>query len=213
VFESVTTIMKRYLKQPLICFSFVLGMALGMLACLTVEIGTARAEVGSDTAVARKQVDRLFKTLGIIRLAGIAPPVEIALEDVKGQTVRMAEFKGKIVLLNFWATWCPECRDEMPSLENLSRRYTGREFAVVAVNLRESPRQVAAFLKKYNLSFIALLDNKGEIGLRFGIRSIPTSFILDKKGGVIGKALGSRQWDGPDAVALFDHLTAATVLP
>lgn len=197
--------MKRLLRQSSICFPPVLGIIFGMFAWLTVGIGIAHAEGGSDSN-ARKQTDRLFKNLGIIRLAGIAPPVEIELEDVNGQTVRVADFKGKIVLLNFWTTWCPDCREEMPSLENLSRRLKGRAFTLVAVNLRESGRQVEAFFKKYDLSFTSLLDKKGDVGLRFGIRSIPTSFILDKRGGLIGKAMGSRRWDGPDAVALFDLL-------
>ena len=152
------------------------------------------------------RIGSLFKKLGIIRLSGIAPPVEIKLENIDGKSVNVSDFKGKIVVLNFWTTWCPDCRIEMPEMEKLYKRFKEDDFVMVSINLRESSQKVSAFFKKHKLTFIALLDSNGSVGTSFGIRSIPTTFILDKQGGLLGKALGPRDWGGRKATALFETL-------
>jgi len=148
----------------------------------------------------------LFKELGIIRLSGIAPPVEIKLETIDGKIVDVSDFKGKIVFLNFCTTWCPDCRVEMPEMEKLFKRFKEDNFVMVSINLRESSQKVSAFFKKHKLTFIALLDSDGSVRTGFGIRSIPTTFILDKQGGLLGKAMGPREWGGRKATALFEEL-------
>jgi peroxiredoxin len=160
--------------------------------------------IPADTA--DPKTERLFREMGIIEVPHITPPVDFSLMDINGQQFTLSEFKGKIVFLNFWTTWCPECRIEMPSMEKLHRMLNGQDFAMIAVNLQEPALRVKNFIKKYQLTFTALLDTKGEIGPRFGIRAIPATFILDKNGGIIGKALGSRYWDGKKSIALFEHL-------
>jgi peroxiredoxin len=169
-------------------------------------IKTAHSNAVSKTRNDPGTIDRFFKTMGIVKLAGIAPPVEIALGDLTGKTIRVSDFKGKIVLLNFWTTWCPDCRYEMPSMEKLYRHFKDREFVMLAINLQEPAERVKSFYEKYKLSFTTLLDTNGQIGYRFGIRSIPTTFILNQKGGLIGKALGPREWDSEPALAMFEHL-------
>lgn len=183
-----------------------LGLALAGVSLSTGWIKSADLVPISMTRSAPARIDKLFKSLGVIKLAGIAPPVDIVLEDLNAKTVRVSDFKGKIVLLNFWTTWCPECRVEMPSLEKLYQRFKDREFVMIAINLKESSKVVNAFFKKNSLSFMSLLDTDGEIGFRFGIRSIPTTFILDKRGGLIAKIIGSRAWDGKKSAALFENL-------
>ena len=152
------------------------------------------------------KTERLFRKMGIIEVPHITPPVDFSLMDINGQQFTLSEFKGKIVFLNFWTTWCPECRIEMPSMEKLHRRLNGQDFEMIAVNIQEPALQVKNFLKKYQLTFTVLLDAKGEIGRQFGIRAIPATYILDKNGGIIGKAFGSRHWDGKESIALFEHL-------
>ncbi|MEE8553253.1 MAG: TlpA disulfide reductase family protein, partial [Desulfobacterales bacterium] len=148
----------------------------------------------------------LFRNMNIIRMPRIAPPVEISLLDIHDKRVTLADFKGKIVFLNFWTTWCPECRIEMPLMEKLHKRFKDKDFAMVAVNLREPATQVKKFFDKHKLTFTALLDSKGKIGSRFGIRAVPTTFILDKEGGIIGKVFGSREWTSQKSFDLFEHL-------
>jgi len=157
-------------------------------------------------AAAAQPLDQLLADMGILKITPSSDPVEINLKDTRGDSVRLSDFRGKIVFLNFWASWCGPCRIEMPSMEKLHRRLKGRDFAIVAVNLQEQASRVKAFLKQYGLTFTVLLDTNGRVGARFGIRAIPTTFILDRQGRLIGHALGLRKWDGPESIALFEHL-------
>jgi thiol-disulfide isomerase/thioredoxin len=125
---------------------------------------------------------------------------------MNGRNVSLSDFRGKIVFLNFWTTWCPTCRIEMPSMEKLHRKLKDKDFAMVTVNLQESASQVKTFFKEFKLTFTALLDLTGEVGVAFGIRAIPTTYILDKTGRIIGQVLGPREWDSKDAIALFEAL-------
>jgi thiol-disulfide isomerase/thioredoxin len=150
--------------------------------------------------------DRLFSIVGVINVPPTNDPVRINLKDIKGKNISLSDFKGKIVFLNFWTTWCPTCRIEMPSMEKLHQKFKNKDFAMVTVNLRESASKVKAFFKKFKLTFTALLDSTGEVGASFGIRTIPTSYILDKTGRIIGRVNGPREWDSKAAIALFENL-------
>ena len=160
----------------------------------------------ADAEADRRKLERLFEDMEVIRLPQITDPVEIRLQDINGNHVRLSDFRGKIVFLNFWTTWCPTCLIEMPSMEKLHQKFKGKDFAMVTVNIQESSDQVETFFKKFKLTFTALLDTTGEVAIGFSIRSIPTTFILDKSGRIIGTIMGPREWDGKNAVALFDHL-------
>jgi len=153
-----------------------------------------------------KEIDRLFKKVGILALPNKTPPVDFTLPDSKGRIVRISEFRRKIVFLNFWTTWCYACVIEMPAMEKLHKEFRDRDFVMIAINLQEPVEKVNQFFKDHKLTFMTLLDTEGRIGAKFGIRSIPTTLILDKEGRTIGKALGPREWDGDQAMALFDYL-------
>ena len=100
---------------------------------------------------------------------------------------------------------------EMPSMEKLHQKLKDKDFAMVTINLQESAATVINFFEKYNLTFTTLLDTTGDVGAAFGIRAIPTTFILDKNGRLIGKVLGPREWDSKSSFALFEHLTGSDV--
>ena len=151
-------------------------------------------------------MDRLFSTVGVIKVPPAEDPVKINLKDMNGKNTSLSDFKGKIVFLNFWTTWCPTCRIEMPSMEKLHQKLKNKDFAMVTINLQESASQVKGFFKEFKLSFTALLDTTGEVGASFGIRAIPTTYILDKTGRIIGQVNGSREWDSKEAIALFENL-------
>lgn len=219
IFKSICLMSGRRYRQwithlkPITCFVLSLGLALMVLTSPAGWIKNAHSNDLSKPGGDQGKFDRFFKTMGIVKLAGIAPPVDIALGDLKGNTIRVSDFKGKIVLLNFWTTWCPDCRYEMPSMEKLYHHFKDREFVMLAINLREPAERVKSFYEKYRLSFTTLLDTNGQIGFRFGIRSIPTTFILNQKGGLIGKALGPRAWDSEPALAMFEHLLQNPAAP
>jgi thiol-disulfide isomerase/thioredoxin len=149
---------------------------------------------------------RMFNTMGVIKILPTEDPVVINLKDMNGNHVSLADFKGKIVFLNFWTTWCPTCRIEMPSMEKLHQKLKNKDFAMVTINLQESASRVKGFFKELKLSFTALLDTTGEVGAAFGIRAIPTTYILDKTGRIVGQANGPREWDSKEAIALFENL-------
>lgn len=152
------------------------------------------------------RLERLYEEIGVIKPTGMPGPLDFRLEDIHGNQVNLSEFRGKIVFLNFWTTWCPTCLVEMPSMEKLHQKFRDKDFAMVAVNIQESADQVKKFFIKYKLTFTALLDTTGEVAFGLGIASIPTTFILDKSGVPIGIIMGPREWDGKKAVALFEHL-------
>jgi len=153
-----------------------------------------------------QELERLFSNVGILKIAQISQPVEIQLKDVFGNTVSLSYFRGNVVFLNFWATWCPPCVIEMPSMQKLHRRFKDKNFVMVAINSQETDARVKSFFDKYKLSFTALLDSSGEVGTWFDVNAFPTTFVLDKEGRIIGRALGPREWDSQASVALFDYL-------
>ena len=160
----------------------------------------------SANAESRK-LERLFEDLGVLEFPQNTEPVEIRLKDIHGNPVSLSDFRGKIVFLNFWTTWCPTCLTEMPSMEKLHQKFKDKDFAMVTVNIQESSAKVAQFFNKLELTFAALLDTTGEVAFGLSIRSIPTTFILDKDGRTMGIIMGPREWDGKKAVALFEYLT------
>jgi thiol-disulfide isomerase/thioredoxin len=157
-----------------------------------------------------QELDRLLGDMGVIKMVQ-ALPVEIRLKNLNGQPVSLSDFRGKIVFLNFWTTWCYACRIEMPDMEKLHQKFKNKDFAMVSINLQESASQVKQFFKDFKLTFTALLDSDGEVGAHFMITAIPTTFILNKEGIIIGKVMGPREWDGKKAFALFEHLTNRSV--
>jgi peroxiredoxin len=167
----------------------------------SLEAGQKIAELAPDPTT-----QKLFQDMGIASIPHIAPPVDFNLSDLNGNMVRLSDFKGKIVFLNFWTTWCPECRYEMPSMQELYAHFKDRDFAMVAINMNEPAAVVMRYFREHKLTFTALLDSINELGAPFGIRGIPTTFIIDRDGGIIGKALGSRRWNSKKSITLFEHL-------
>ena len=123
-----------------------------------------------------------------------------------GRPVRLTDFKGKIVFLNFWTTWCPDCVRELPAMEKLHLKLKSKDFVMAAVNIKEPGARVKAFYKKHKLSFAVFLDSSGQASAQMAVRAIPTTFILDRDGAPLAMAAGSRPWDSRQAVALFEYL-------
>ena len=158
-----------------------------------------------------QELERLFSDMGVLQVPPDADPLEIRLSDPTGRPVSLSEFRGKIVFINFWTTWCLACVIEMPSMEKLHQRFKDKDFIMVAINLQESAERVKQFYKKHQLAFTTLLDITGDVGAALSIRSIPTTYILDRNGRIIGKALGPREWESKKSIALFEYLTDSYV--
>jgi len=145
------------------------------------------------------------------RLTALTPRLaapNFALKDLDGKTQRLSAYKGKVVLVNFWATWCPPCRREMPSMERLYQKLKGEPFMVLAIDQNESFDLVFAFTGQLDPSptFPLLLDEKAKTPPQWGVKGLPTSFIVDKQGRVAYRAVGGREFDHPDIEALIRQL-------
>jgi peroxiredoxin len=135
------------------------------------------------------------------------PAPEFALTDLLGETHRLSDYRGQAVFLNFWATWCPPCRDEMPSLERVYRALKGRGLVVVAVSLDTGPRSaVESFVKKLALTFPILLDPRGASVRAYRFPGLPASFLIDRKGRLVAQELGARDWNAGETRARIEAL-------
>ena len=153
-----------------------------------------------------RSLDELLDDMDVELLPFSTTQVEMRLQDLKGDDVDISDFRGSIVFLNFWATWCPTCVIEMPAMERLHRKMADEKFALVAVSIQESTENVKRFVSRYKLTFPALLDLNGKTVPSFGIRGIPTTLILDKAGRIVGRITGPRKWDGRESIAMFKRL-------
>jgi cytochrome c biogenesis protein CcmG/thiol:disulfide interchange protein DsbE len=138
------------------------------------------------------------------------PPPEFSLRTLEGRTVSLAGLRGQVALLNFWATWCLECRRELPALEALHRRFGARGLAVVGVNTREGPLVVRHYVRKLRLTFPLLLDSEGTATGRYGVIGLPTTFLIGRNGQAVALAVGPREWASAAAVEIVETLLAAT---
>lgn len=133
-----------------------------------------------------------------------APPLSMPLAS--GRTLDMAALQGQVVLVNFWATWCPPCRREMPSMDRLDKMQTGRPFTIVAVNVKEEADQVERFLDEMPMSFPIALDTEGVLAKAWKAFVYPTSYLVDKKGHIRYSLNGTLEWDDPEVVEVIEHL-------
>src|SRR5260370_20718029 len=111
-----------------------------------------------------------------------APAPQIALQVVGGGTSDLIAERGKVVLVNFWATWCEPCKAEMPALQQLADELRGKSFVLYSVDLQEDAPQVEAFQRQYGLNLYAVLDDNGEVTRAYCVRALPATFLIDQQG-------------------------------
>jgi thiol-disulfide isomerase/thioredoxin len=159
-------------------------LALGLLLC-------------SALALAQMPVPELGHTL--TRLVEPVAAPDFTLSDMDGKPHALHEYRGKVVMLNFWATWCPPCRREMPSMEALYQEFQGKPFAVLAVNEWENTDLVFPWIGQLTLfpSFPILLDQDGLVAEQYGIKGLPTTVLIDRQGRIVYRAVGGRDFDHP----------------
>jgi cytochrome c biogenesis protein CcmG/thiol:disulfide interchange protein DsbE len=135
------------------------------------------------------------------------PAPNFTFPDLNGQQVSLSDHRGKVVLVNIWATWCPPCKEEMPSMQKLYEKFKGENFEILAVSIDSTGRDaVAPFMRTMNLTFPALLDPKEEIRSLYGVTGVPESFIIDQDGIVVEKIIGPADWATPKVFLFFQHL-------
>ncbi|OGI40862.1 MAG: hypothetical protein A2140_09235 [Candidatus Muproteobacteria bacterium RBG_16_62_13] len=123
------------------------------------------------------------------------PAPEFRLKSEDGKEYRLGDFRGQVVVLNFWATWCPPCRYEMPSMERARLKVEGQGIVILAVNVGEDETTVFAFTGRYRVKFPLLLDRDGSVIGQYPVIGLPTTFVIDPRGYVTHRAIGGREWD------------------
>jgi peroxiredoxin len=140
-----------------------------------------------------------------LRLGQPAP--NFTLPGLDGKMVSLSDHKGHVVLVNIWATWCPPCVDEMPSMQRLYKELTDEDFEILAVSIDTlGTKVVAPFMKKFKLSFPALIDTKGTIQTIYQTTGVPESFIINQEGILIERVIGPRDWAAPGVLRFFRDL-------
>jgi thiol-disulfide isomerase/thioredoxin len=134
------------------------------------------------------------------------PAPELKAQDLAGASKTLADYRGKVVLLNFWASWCPPCLREIPSMERLRIKMAGRPLAIVALDSAEAQEDVNAFLSRMTLGFPVLLDPDGSNTRRWKVFALPTTFLLDAEGRVRYVLTGPTEWDEGEALAVIEGL-------
>lgn len=148
-----------------------------------------------------------FKALDLIKPAKVKPARAFTVPTPDGRSLRLADFRGKVIFLNFWATWCPPCREEMPGMERLYQRFKDQGFVVLAVSVdAEGADVVTAFVKEHRLTYPVGVDPKMALAGQNGVRALPSSFLVDRRGRLVALAIGPREWDSKAAYALIEAL-------
>ena len=155
--------------------------------------------IGCDSSTSQQPASKAGQ------VENVAP--DFTLTDMQGQQVSLSQFRGKVVILNFWATWCPPCREEMPSMERLYREFESKGLVMLAVNVDKNGKQaVAKFLQKTPHSFPILLDSDNIAQNAYGVFRFPESFIIDRNGIVVEKIIGGRDWMSGSTFKLIKFL-------
>jgi len=174
--------------QPILLLAVVLFLAGGPLP--------ARSAGGPDF----KAIPKLQE----LKDRQVAP--DFTLPDPGGRKVSLEKFRGKVVFLNFWATWCESCREEMPSMERLYQEFKGRGLEIVAVNVKDKRPAALAFVKELKLNYPVLMDPEGEVGLLYGAFGLPVTYLIDRQGIVLARLWGPADWHSPAARKLIAAL-------
>ncbi len=149
------------------------------------------------------------KVLRNLRLAPVdhpGPAPRFLSMTLQGKKIGNDDLKGKLVVLNFWATWCPPCRLEMPSMERLYQEFKGQGLEVVAINFMEREKAITSFLKENGFSFPVLLDKKGEIARKYGVHGLPVTYLIARNGNLLAKSMGYKDWYKPETRKLISTL-------
>lgn len=170
------------------------------------------AVLATAMAAAVAEVPKAVGPRGLLLWESPRAIPELAFEDAQGNPLTVADFHGKVVLLNIWATWCPPCRAEMPMLDRLQAELGGPEFEVVALSVdKEGIGVVQDYFKENDLQHLGIyIDRTGSVVRKLGVIGIPTTLLLDRQGGELGRLVGAIEWDSPDIVGFLRNTIEQT---
>ncbi len=168
---------------------------------------TSRAESAGAPA-ARPILDEAVRELDLVRPSRSKRAEDFTVALLRGEPLKLSEQRGKPVMINFWATWCGPCREEMPAMERLYRGHRERGFVLLAVSVDTDASLVRPFLEQHKLTFPVALDSKMSLANAYRVRALPSSYLVDRDGNLAAVALGPRAWDNRVAHALVEGMLA-----
>ena len=136
------------------------------------------------------------------------PAPDFSLPDIDGAVHRLSDYRGKVVIVNFWATWCPPCREEMPSMQRAWERLRQEGVVILAIDIGEDQDTIFTFTADYPVEFPLLMDRESKVIAQWAVRGLPTSFVVDPDGRIAYRAVGGRDWDHPAVMETLTGLRA-----
>ncbi len=167
--------------------------------------------IGAAADGASPGAQDLFAQLRMTRMAPSPhSAAALSMPSLDGRAVRLEDYTGKVVVLNFWATWCGPCKEEMPSLARLQAQFDPEQVRVVTVTADVQPQGIKEFLRQLDIRLPVLFDEDQELSRMFMVRGLPTTVVLAQDGRQVGRAVGPRAWDSAAAVELVRHVLKGT---
>ena len=142
-----------------------------------------------------------------------SPAPDFTLPDLERGKVSLKDFHGKLLMLNFWASWCVPCREEMPAMERLYQRYKDRGFVILGVNIKDDKKSAVSFVRELKITFPIGFDPNGDVGLLYGAWGLPATYLIDARGIALARAWGPADWFSPRARELIEALLDAKSYP
>ena len=163
-------------------------------------------QTGVSAAPFKIPVPELSHELTKLKTPVKAP--EFSLPDMDGELHSLKKYKGKVIMLNFWATWCPPCRREMPSMEIVSQTFKGQPFVVIAINEWETEDIVFPYLGQLDMfpSFPIIFDQNADVSKQYDVKGLPTTFLINKQGQIVYRAIGGRDFNHPEVRKIIEKL-------
>jgi len=143
---------------------------------------------------------------GLTQMEGAPPAPGFELPDLDGEKHHLSDYRGKVVIVNFWATWCPPCRAEMPSMQRAWQQLQKEGIQMLGIDVGEDEETIFQFLGDYPVEFPLLMDSDSSIIEKWGVRGLPTTYVIDPQGRIIYRAIGGREWDDSELLKMVRAL-------
>jgi peroxiredoxin len=157
-------------------------------------------------AVERAEASDYLETLGIVPPIQEIEAIDFSVQSLGGQSERLSDHQGKVIFLNFWATWCGPCRAEVGEIDALHRTLKDEDFMVMALSIQEDKKKVSRFMQSNKVDFPVYLDSDGAVATQYGVTGIPTTYIIGPDGKIVGRAIGPREWGSRESIELMRSL-------
>jgi len=155
-----------------------------------------------EAATGKSGIDLQLKTFSANH-----PPISIDLPDIHGNTITKTDYTGKVTVINFWATWCPPCIEEIPSLNRLKNKMQGFPFEIISINYAEDQKTILEFMHRINVEFPVLLDQNGDFARQWNVISYPSTFVIDAQGKIRYGVNAAIEWDSPELIEKMKSLS------